>query len=72
MSGLVGNDTVTGLAEAYSNANAGSGKTLSVSAYTISDGNGGNNYTVTGGDQYDRTHQPGIFDDYPGDEHQNL
>ncbi len=46
-SGLVGGDTVTGLAEVYADPNAGTGKTLSVSAYTINDGNGGNNYTVT-------------------------
>src|SRR5581483_5651842 len=46
-SGLVGGDTVTGLAETYDNKNAGTGKTLSVSAYTVNDGNSGNNYTVT-------------------------
>ena len=46
-SALVGNDTVTGLAEAYSDKNVGTGKTLSVSAYSINDGNGGNNYAVT-------------------------
>ena len=44
--GLQGNDTVAGT-DVYSNDNAGSGKTLSISAYTVSDGNGGNNYTVT-------------------------
>ena len=47
VSGLSGGDTVTGLAEAYSNANVGTGKTLNISAYTVNDGNGGNNYTVT-------------------------
>ncbi len=47
VSGLVAGDTVTGLAEVYSDRNAGSSKVLSVSAYTVSDGNGGNNYTVT-------------------------
>src|SRR5579884_4283706 len=46
-SGLVGGDTVTGLAETYDNKNVGIGKTLSVSAYTVNDGNSGNNYTVT-------------------------
>src|SRR5581483_7079097 len=47
-SGLVGGDTVTGLAETYDNKNAGTGKTLTVSpGYTVNDGNGGNNYTVT-------------------------
>ncbi len=47
VAGLKGSDTVSGLAEAYSNGNAGSSKTLSVSAYTVADGNGGNNYAVT-------------------------
>ena len=47
VSGLVGADSVTGLAEVYSDLNTGSNKTLSVSAYTINDGNNGNNYTVT-------------------------
>src|SRR5438067_4996512 len=45
--GLVGSDTVTGKAETYDTANAGVGKTLSVSAYTVNDGNSGGNYTVT-------------------------
>jgi hypothetical protein len=44
--GLQGSDTVTGLAETYDTKNAGTGKTLSVSAYTVNDGNFGNNYTV--------------------------
>ena len=47
VSGLVGNDTVTGLSEAYSNGNAGSNMTLSVTGYMISDGDDGNNYAVT-------------------------
>ena len=47
IAGLVGTDTVTGLSEAYANVNAGSSKTLSISAYTINDGNGGNNYAIT-------------------------
>ncbi len=47
VAGLKGGDTVTGLAEVYSNANAGASKTLSVSAFTVNDGNGGNNYAVT-------------------------
>jgi hypothetical protein len=46
VSGLQGTDTVTGLVEVYDNKNAGSGKTLSVSAYTVNDSNGGNNYDV--------------------------
>ncbi len=47
VAGLKGADTVTGLAELYADANAGASKTLSVSAYTVNDGNSGNNYTVT-------------------------
>jgi hypothetical protein len=46
-SSLQGSDTVTGLAETYDTPNAGTGKTLSVSAYTINDGNNGGNYIVT-------------------------
>src|SRR5204862_5147639 len=45
--GLVGSDTVTGKAETYDTKNVGAGKTLSVSAYTVNDGNSGANYTVT-------------------------
>ncbi len=47
VSGLKGSDTVTGLAEVYADPTLGTGKTLSVSAYTVSDGTGGNNYIVT-------------------------
>ncbi len=47
VTGLVGGDTIAGLAEVYNDPLAGSGKTLSVSAFTISDGNGGGNYAVT-------------------------
>ncbi len=47
VSGLQNTDTASGLVESYDNKNAGTGKTLSVSAYTVNDGNGGNNYTVT-------------------------
>ena len=45
--GLQTGDSVTGLAATYDTKNAGSGKTLSVSAYMLNDGNGGNNYNVT-------------------------
>ncbi len=45
-SGLQGNDTVTAT-EVFSDANAGTGKTLSIGAYTVNDGNNGNNYSVT-------------------------
>ena len=45
---LCGSDTITNPAETYGSPNAGSGLTLSVSpGYTITDGNSGNNYTVT-------------------------
>jgi hypothetical protein len=45
---LMSGDKITGLAESYSDKNAGSGKTLNVNnSYTITDGNGGNNYAVT-------------------------
>jgi hypothetical protein len=46
INGLQGSDTVTGLTETYDTKNTGTGKTLSVSAYTVNDGNSGNNYTV--------------------------
>jgi uncharacterized protein YfiM (DUF2279 family) len=45
-SGLQSSDSVTGLAETYDTKDAGTGKTLSVIAYTVNDGNSGNNYTV--------------------------
>jgi subtilisin family serine protease len=45
-SGLQTGDTVTGLAETYDTTEAGTGKTLSVSAYTLDDGNNGKNYNV--------------------------
>jgi hypothetical protein len=44
---LYGGDTVTGLVQVYDTKDVGTGKTLSVSAYTIHDGNSGNNYAVT-------------------------
>jgi hypothetical protein len=47
VSGLVGTDTVTGLAETYNSPIIGKSKTMSVSSYTINDGNGGLNYHVT-------------------------
>ena len=47
VSGLRGGDAVTGLTEVYSDPNAGTGKTLLVSGYAISDGSGGANYRVT-------------------------
>jgi hypothetical protein len=47
VSGLQGSDSVTGLAETYDTVNAGTGKVLSVAAYSVNDGNGGANYAVT-------------------------
>jgi hypothetical protein len=47
VSGLQTGDTVSGLAQRYADKNAGSGKTLSVSGYTVNDGNLGGNYTVS-------------------------
>src|SRR5208283_1531805 len=46
-SGLQGSDSVSGLAETYDTKNVGTGKTLSVSAYMVNDGNTGGNYTVS-------------------------
>ena len=47
VTGLKGKDSVSGLSETYNNANAGTGKTLSVTSYTVNDGKGGKNYIVT-------------------------
>ena len=48
VSGLQGTtDTVTGLVETYDTKNVSTGKTLSVTAYTVNDGNGGNDYKVS-------------------------
>ncbi|MBI1761329.1 MAG: hypothetical protein HYR56_07835 [Acidobacteria bacterium] len=46
-SGLQTGDSVTGLSETYDTKHVGTGKTLSVASYSISDGNGGNNYAVS-------------------------
>ncbi len=45
--GLVGADTVAGLAESFDTKDAGNGKTLTVTAYTINDGDHGVDYNVT-------------------------
>ncbi len=46
--GLIGGDMVTAASIAYSDKNAGTGnKTVSLNSATVSDGNGGNNYTVS-------------------------
>ncbi len=47
VTGLQGFDTVVNLAETYDTPNAGTGKTLNVSAYVVNDGNSGANYAVT-------------------------
>jgi hypothetical protein len=47
VSGLQGIDTVTGRAETYDTKHVGTSKALTVSAYTINDGNSGNNYSVS-------------------------
>jgi hypothetical protein len=47
VAGLVGSDTVTNLSETYATSAVGTGKTLNVATYTINDGNGGQNYSVT-------------------------
>jgi hypothetical protein len=44
VSGLKGNDTVTGLSEVYQDPNPGIGKNLTVQNYIINDGNEGRNY----------------------------
>jgi len=46
VAGLQGSDTVTGLVQTYDTPDAGTGKTLNVSAYLVNDGNNGANYTV--------------------------
>jgi galactitol-specific phosphotransferase system IIB component len=45
--GLQTGDTLAGLTEAYADKHAGTGKTLNVSGYTLTDGNDGHNYHVT-------------------------
>ncbi len=49
VTGLQSSDSVTGLAEAFTSKNVAGmdGSTLVVTAFTIQDGNGGQNYTVT-------------------------
>src|SRR5205807_10214692 len=46
---LYGTDTVTGLAQAFVSKNVlgTNGSTLHITAYTVNDGNSGNNYSVT-------------------------
>ncbi|MDR7869080.1 MAG: YDG domain-containing protein [Sporomusaceae bacterium] len=44
---LYGADTLSGGTFAFTDKNAGTGKTVTASGVTVNDGNGGNNYTVT-------------------------
>ena len=44
---LFGSDTLSGGTFAFTDKNAGSGKTVAVSGVSVNDGNGGNNYAVT-------------------------
>ena len=72
VSGLIGADTVTGKSEAYTNANAGSNRTLSVRGYTVNDGNGGNNYAVTLVNNTTGVIKPRALHRYRGKMDQNL
>ncbi|WP_264593270.1 YDG domain-containing protein [Sphingobium sp. B1D7B] len=45
-SGLVAGDSISGVTQAFDSKNAGNNRVLSANAWTISDGNGGGNYTV--------------------------
>src|SRR5205823_6597934 len=49
VTGLQGSDTVTGKSQAFGSKNAlgTNGSTLSVTGYTVNDGNSGANYTVS-------------------------
>ncbi len=62
--GLKGSDTVTGATEVYTDANLGTGKTLSVANYTVVDNNGGQNYTVTTATNNTGAIVPGAFSKY--------
>ena len=46
VSGLMGNDSVTGLAQIFDSTNAGPRALLVKPGYSVNDGNGGGNYTV--------------------------
>jgi hypothetical protein len=45
--GLQAGDSLTGLIEVYLDPFVGTGKTLRVTSFSLNDGNGGNNYSVT-------------------------
>ncbi len=68
VSGLFGSDTVTNLVESYSDANAGTSKTLNVnSGYIVHDANGGNNYTIAHVNSAAGAITPGSADDHRDD-----
>ena len=52
---LFGTDSLSGGSFAFSNKNAGTGKTVTVSGVTLNDGNGGNNYDVSYADNTSST-----------------
>ena len=72
VSGLVGNDSVTGLAEVYSDPNAGTSKTLSVSSFTVNDSNSGKDYTVMTISTTSRPNHQGDTDDYRDAQHKGI
>jgi len=45
--GLLGSDSISGASQSYNSKDVASANTLSVSGYTVNDGNGGRNYTVS-------------------------
>jgi len=47
VAGLVGGDTVTNMQQTFDTKDWGIGKTLTVTGYTVNDGNSGNDYGVT-------------------------
>ncbi|MEN6566007.1 MAG: YDG domain-containing protein, partial [Veillonellales bacterium] len=50
VNGLITGDVLTSAVQEYADKNAGNNKTLTVTSYSIDDGNHGNNYSVTLGD----------------------
>ena len=64
---------MTGLSETYDSKNAGSGKTLAVATgYSVNDGNGGGNYTVTTVTSTAGVIDQAGVDDHGGSQHQDL
>jgi hypothetical protein len=59
---LFGTDSLSGGSFAFDDKNAGTGKTVTTSAVTVNDGNGGNNYTVTYADNTNGTINPFVVD----------